>query len=59
VWKFEDNSIFPSHPDQFYKNNVPSGFYLTVAFYKDGETRTVTYRQPHTAQLTLLQPQRV
>lgn len=52
VWKFEDNSIFPSHPDQFYKNNVPSGFYLTVAFYKDGETRTVTYRQPHTAQLT-------
>jgi len=24
VWKFEDNSIFPSHPDQFYKTMCPA-----------------------------------
>lgn len=52
AWSFGEGAYFPARPDQFYKNNVPEDFFLTVLFYKDGETRTVTYEQPKTAVLT-------
>lgn len=51
-WNFgEEGARFPSRPDQFYKQNMPAGFYLTVSFFKDGEKRTVTYTEPQTAVL--------
>ncbi|RRC97449.1 hypothetical protein [Prevotella sp. OH937_COT-195] len=52
VWSFGNNLYFPSRPDQFYKQNIPNGFYLTILFYKDGEKRTITYTQPQTAVIT-------
>lgn len=52
VWSFGDNMYFPSRPDQFYKQNISNGFYLTIFFYKDGDTRTITYTQPESAVIT-------
>ena len=43
---------FPSSPAQFYKQNMTENFYISVRFYKDGETRNITYTQPKTANLT-------
>lgn len=51
-WSFGEGLRFPSRPDQFYKQNVPEDFYLHTRFYKDGETRTVTFTQPLTAVLS-------
>ena len=52
VWSFGDNMYCPSRPDQFYKQNISNGFYLTIFFYKDGDTRTITYTQPESAVIT-------
>ncbi|MDY6122478.1 MAG: T9SS type A sorting domain-containing protein [Porphyromonas sp.] len=52
-WTFGEGMRFPSRPDQFYKQSIPEGFFISARFYKEGETRTVTFSQPETAVLTV------